>query len=91
MVFPVPDDDRSTKHFFIIPVVLIVFCFLAFAGGTVAFVSWSVSSSEHKWCSVIDLLDAAPAPPNANTSNPSRQYDAQLASDFSVLKKRLGC
>lgn len=86
-----PEDERYSKHSFLIPVLLIIFCFLAFAGGTVAYVTWSVSVSEHKWCSVMDLLVQAPPPKGASPSNPSRQYDVQLSKDFHALKSGLGC
>jgi hypothetical protein len=88
--FPIPDYDR-TRHTFIVPMLMIILCFLAFAGGTVAYVSWSVSESEHKWCSVIDLLNEAPPPTGANSANPSRVYEVQLSNDFRALKGGLGC
>ncbi len=86
----VPDYYR-TRHTFIVPVLMIILCFVAYGGGTVAYVLWSVSESEHKWCSTIDLLNEAPPPQGANAANPSREYEMQLSKDFRTLKGRLGC
>jgi hypothetical protein len=82
--------ERSAGHSFILPVVIVIVSFLLFAGGTAAYTTWSVSNSQHNWCNTIDLLLAAPAP-KAAPDNPSRNYDAKLATDFRVLKERLGC
>jgi hypothetical protein len=74
----------------VIPIILTPFCFLLFVGITIGYVTWSVNTSEHKWCTVIELLNKAPAP-KAAPNNPSRIYDAQLAQDFRVLQTSLGC
>lgn len=57
------------------------------------YATWAVSSSQHKWCSTVDLLNKAPAPPagKSATQAPAQAYDRELASDFRMLKDRLGC
>jgi hypothetical protein len=82
--------EKSAGHPFILPVTIVIVSFLLFAGGTAAYTTWFVNNSQHNWCNTINLLLAAPAP-KAAPGNPSRTYDAKLATDFRVLKTRLGC
>lgn len=77
----------------LLPWIAVIAGFLLFAGLTVAYVTWSVSRSQHDWCATINLLNKAPDPsPPAQAQNaPARAYDRQLAADFRALKDRLGC
>ena len=75
----------------LVPVIVLIVGLLAFAGLTVGYVSWSISASQHRWCAVIDLLNAAPPPAGSPQKNPSRAYEQRLASDFRDLKASLGC
>lgn len=56
-----------------------------------AYTTWAVSESQHRWCAVIDLLNAAPPPAGAAKTNPSRAYEQMLGRDFRDLKVSLGC
>jgi hypothetical protein len=74
-----------------IPVIAALAGLLVFAGLTVWYVSWSVQASQHRWCAVIDLLNAAPPPAGSPQRNPARAYDQKLSRDFRDLKGSLGC
>ena len=75
----------------VLAVIAVVAGLLVFAGLTIGYTSWAVAASQHRWCAVIDLLNAAPPPAGAPQKNPSRAYDQKLARDFHALKGSLGC
>lgn len=91
-----PDNESEITvpaekmHPYLIPVIAIIACFIGFAGLTIAYNTWTITNSEHKWCQVIDLLSTAHAPKPA-PGNPSRIYESLLSRDFLLLKGRLGC
>lgn len=75
----------------VIAIAAVIAGVLLFAGFTAGYVSWAVSASQHRWCTTIDLLVAAPAPSGSPGKNPSRAYEQKLARDFRSLKGSLGC
>ena len=75
----------------LLPWIAIIAGLLLFAGLTVAYVTLSVDSSQHRWCSTINLLNSAPPPAGPAKQNPSRAYEQRLAADFRMLKASLGC
>ena len=75
----------------ILAVLAVVAGLLVFAGLTIGYTTWAVSASQHRWCAVIDLLNAAPPPTGAPQKNPSRAYEQMLGRDFHALKGSLGC
>jgi hypothetical protein len=63
----------------------IAVCALVLALGlNAAYTTWAVNASQHRWCAVIDLLNAAPPPAGVPQKNPARAYDHDL-------KGSLGC
>jgi hypothetical protein len=74
-----------------VALVLAVVALVLALGLNAAYTTWAVSNSQHRWCAVIDLLNAAPAPAGSPQENPSRAYDQKLARDFRDLKGSLGC
>lgn len=73
------------------PVIVVITGLLVLCALTVGYTTWAVSASQHRWCAVIDLLNAAPPPAGAPQTNPSRAYEQKLAGDFRELKGSLGC
>ena len=73
------------------PVIVVIAGLLVFCALTVGYTTWAVSASQHRWCAVIDLLNAAPPPAGAPATNPSRAYAQMLSRDFRDLKGSLGC
>lgn len=73
--------------------IIIVFSFFLWAALTVGFVSYSISSSQHKFCDLVTTLNNAPAPSPqpGSASNPGRLFDEKIAKDIIVLKGSLGC
>jgi hypothetical protein len=75
----------------VISVVAIIAGLLALCALTIGYTTWAVNASQHRWCAVIDLLNAAPPPVGAPQKNPSRAYAQMLSRDFHDLKGSLGC
>lgn len=75
----------------VISVLAVIAGLLALILLTVGYTTWAVNASQHRWCAVIDLLNAAPPPAGAPQKNPARAYDQKLALDFHDLKGSLGC
>jgi hypothetical protein len=75
----------------ILPWIAVIAGFLLFAGLTVAYVTYSVNASQHRWCTTINLLNSSPPPAGSPSRNPSRAYEQHLAADFRDLKASLGC
>ena len=73
------------------PVIAVIAGLLVLCALTVGYTTWAVDASQHRWCAVIDLLNAAPPPAGAPQKNPARAYDQKLALDFHDLKGSLGC
>ena len=76
------------------PAVILIAGLLLYAALTVVYVSWSVGQAQHRWCSTVGLLVAAPAPPQppkGQPPSPARAYEQRLAADFRALKGALGC
>ena len=75
----------------VISVLAVIAGLLALILLTVGYTTWAVNASQHRWCAVIDLLNAAPPPAGAPQTNPSRAYAQMLSRDFRDLKGSLGC
>jgi hypothetical protein len=82
-----PRGERSM----VMPVILVIAGLVALCALTIGYTTWAVNASQHRWCAVIDLLNAAPPPVGAPQKNPSRAYEQELARDFHALKASLGC
>ena len=82
-----PRAERSV----VMPVIAVIAGLLVLCALTVGYTTWAVDASQHRWCAVIDLLNAAPPPAGAPQKNPARAYDQKLALDFHDLKGSLGC
>lgn len=62
------------------------------AGAAFWLASREVSTSEHKWCSTLDLLTSHRVPkPTEPQANPSREQAWIFYSDFVSLRQQLGC
>jgi hypothetical protein len=83
--------DHGAERSPALAVIAVIAGLLLFAGLTVGYVSWSISASQHRWCTTIDLLNAAPPPAGPAKANPSRAYEQELSRDFRDLKGSLGC
>jgi hypothetical protein len=75
----------------VISVIAVIAGLLAAVVLTVGYTTWAVNASQHRWCAVINLLNAAPPPAGAPETNPSRAYAQMLSRDFHDLKGSLGC
>jgi hypothetical protein len=82
--------ERSRSPVSLAAVIAVAALVLAL-GLNAAYTTWAVSNSQHRWCAVIDLLNAAPPPSGSPQKNPSRAYEQGLARDFRDLKGSLGC
>ena len=82
---------HGTERSPVIAVASVILGLLLFAGLTIGYTTWAVSASQHRWCAVIDLLNAAPPPAGPAKTNPSRAYEQKLGRDFQMLKGSLGC
>lgn len=69
------------------PVAAVIAGFLVAIAFSVGYTTWSVNSSQHRWCSALVTLDAADqhAPP------PASKFGRQLVTDFHALKLQFGC
>jgi hypothetical protein len=60
-------------------------------GLNAGFTYWSVETSQHHWCSTLNLLYTEKPPPGNAARNPSRAYLQDLHTRFSDLRSSLGC
>lgn len=52
-----------------------------------AFTVWTVSESQHRWCSTITTLDKA----DRKAPKPTSQFGRNLVADFHRLRSEFGC
>jgi hypothetical protein len=52
-----------------------------------AYTTWAVNTSQHRWCATIGLLNSA----DAHQPAPSTQFGRNLVADFNHLYTNLGC
>ena len=57
------------------PVIVVIAGLLVLCALTVGYTTWAVSASQHRWCAVIDLLNAAPRQQEHRRLTPARAYD----------------
>jgi hypothetical protein len=54
--------------------------------------TWQIHRSQQQWCSALDLLtQTVVTPPADPKTNPSREGQYQLYTDFVDIKHRFGC
>ena len=79
---------RKLRNYFLLLLAMVVFA----SSVNLGFTLWVVQNSQEHWCTTLDLLTSVPvAKPSSPTTNPSREGQYKLYSDFVLLKSSLGC